>query len=159
MSLDQYHDSLRYAMGIDLADPRPKTATEIAMRANEAMDHTKYLTEQIRRLMYAQMMNAMFQPLVMDAKQLIPLKLDLKALGDNRVKPKKAEKFNTIGVRFLNDPTRIYSYKVRIGSKVQLGQELVVDTDTGTKVVAVVQLDKTPNPAATKYVERKTVAL
>jgi hypothetical protein len=82
-------------------------------------------------------------------------------------KKAKPEKFNTIGVRFLDggNLAKIYTYKVRIGAKVHLGQELVADTPRGPAVVVVVRTDKTPNEHETypieglKYISKKAVAL
>lgn len=72
----------------------------------------------------------------------------------------KAKKHQgTIGVRFLDSPTRIYSYFVRDKRKITLGQELVADTPYGTKVVVAVRIDTTPNPDATKHIERKVSKL
>ena len=140
------------------------------MIPRNAVDTLELIAEPYRReiaklqQIQMDMLNRMVSPpLILKPGEIIaiPKTLDIKPGGDNEVKVKKAkpEKFNTIGVRFLNDPSKIYSYKIRIGAKVQLGQELVVDTDTGTKAVAVVRIDKTPCANAFKYVERKTVAL
>lgn len=82
-------------------------------------------------------------------------------------KKTKPEKFNTIGVRFLESQhlAKIYTYKVRPGAKVYLGQELVADTPRGPAVVVVVRTDKTPNEHETypieglKYISKKVVAL
>lgn len=73
-------------------------------------------------------------------------------------------KYFTIGARFLTGTgATIYTYKVRGGAKVYLGQELVVDTPSGPAVVAVVRIDTTPQdtqPGITyKFVTRKTVTL
>jgi hypothetical protein len=65
----------------------------------------------------------------------------------------------TIGVRFLNSPRDIYSYKVKDLRKITLGQELVAYTPHGTSVVVVVRIDKTPNYAATKCIEHKVASL
>jgi hypothetical protein len=78
---------------------------------------------------------------------------------------KKQEKFYTIGVRFARGPDKIYTYKVRKGAKVHLGQELVADTPFGTTLVFVVRIDKTPQKPeedrfiVLKYIEKKVVAL
>jgi hypothetical protein len=85
----------------------------------------------------------------------------------------KEEKYNTIGVRFLEGPNlqKVYTYKVRIGAKVVLGQELIADTQRGPAVVVVVRIDKKPMAADSrfetstcgivglKYIEKKAVAL
>ena len=93
----------------------------------------------------------------------------LESRGDTKVTKKvKEEKFNTIGVRFLESstPYKVYTYKVRAGKKVHLGQELIADTDRGPAVVVAVRIDKTPQPAGDgavfvrlKYIEKKAVAL
>lgn len=82
-------------------------------------------------------------------------------------KKTKVEKFNTIGVRFPENPGKEYTYKVRIGAKPYLGQELVADTPRGQAVVFVTRIDKTPQETlpenlftpTLKYIERKAVAL
>lgn len=63
--------------------------------------------------------------------------------------------FDTIGVRFLSgvDIVKIYTYKVRKGSKVLLGQELIADTPRGPGVCAVVRIDSSPQAPA-KYIEQ-----
>jgi hypothetical protein len=50
----------------------------------------------------------------------------------------------TVGVRFIFgiNHDKIYTYRVRNRSTVHLGQELVADTDNGSKVVVVVRIDK-----------------
>lgn len=72
---------------------------------------------------------------------------------------KRTKHFGTIGVRFINSPRDIYSYKVRDLRKITLGQELVADTPHGTSVVVVVRIDETPSVHATKYLERKVAPL
>jgi hypothetical protein len=49
--------------------------------------------------------------------------------------------FRRIGVRFINRPTSMFTYKIAVNRSVYLGQELVVENHHGTSVVAVVQLD------------------
>lgn len=76
------------------------------------------------------------------------------------MKAKKRTHNGTIGVRFLDNPRNIYSYKVRDIRKITLGQELVADTPYGTKVVVVVRVDKASDTAhATKLIERKVTSL
>lgn len=49
----------------------------------------------------------------------------------------------TIGVRFANDPKRIFTYKVKGHAQIHLGQELVADhPDYGSKIVYAVRIDK-----------------
>jgi hypothetical protein len=57
-----------------------------------------------------------------------------------------SDRFNTVGVRFMEGSKlfQVYTYKVRVGVKVHLGQELVADTDRGPVLVAIVRLDKKP---------------
>lgn len=78
----------------------------------------------------------------------------------------KVEKFNTIGVRFPESPGKEYTYKIRIGAKVHLGQELVADTPRGQAVVFCTRIDKTPRLqdagftySELKYIDRKAVSL
>lgn len=67
-------------------------------------------------------------------------------------KPRKRKapirKTRTIGVRFLQGERlhRVYTYEIRIGAALTLGQELVADTHMGPQVAVVVRLDKTYNP-------------
>lgn len=74
-------------------------------------------------------------------------------------------KYYTVGVRFLNGSANgIYTYKIRKGAKVHLGQELIADSPSGTVWgVAVVRIDKVPQdnvPGITyKFLTRKAVAL
>ena len=80
--------------------------------------------------------------------------------------PKKVVKkdYNTIGVRFLRGDTlhKVYTYKVRKGAKVHLGQELVARTDRGDTVVVVVEIHKTPQdngPYNYKFIDQKVAPL
>jgi hypothetical protein len=73
--------------------------------------------------------------------------------------------YNTIGVRFLRGETlhKVYTYKIRKGAKVHLGQELVAKTDRGDTVVVVVEIHKTPQDTLPgvvyKFIEQKVVPL
>jgi hypothetical protein len=76
--------------------------------------------------------------------------------------PKK--EYNTVGVRFLkgNNLHKVYTYRVRKGANIHLGQELVAETDTGDTVVVVVELHKTPQdngPFIYKFLTKKVAAL
>ena len=123
------------------------------------------VNRELGRLIRAKMDTLMFPPLILDEKHIFPIAVELKPLGDNKVTTKqKVIPFNTIGVRFSDGSgaggiAKIYSYKIRKGGKVHLGQELVADTPRGPAPVFVVRIDKTPNPEATVFLERKTVAL
>lgn len=70
---------------------------------------------------------------------------------------------STVGVRFLSgDIAKVYTYKIRTGKAVHLGQELVADTPRGPALVAVVRIDKTPQdsgPYDYKFLERKVTLL
>lgn len=76
----------------------------------------------------------------------------------------KAPNYFTIGVRFLKSPSTIYTYKVRKGAKVFLGQELIAPPNQhGIDVVVAVRIDKLPqdtDPSITyKFIERKVSPL
>lgn len=76
--------------------------------------------------------------------------------------PKKD--YNTIGVRFLRGDTlhKVYTYKIRKGAKVHLGQELVARTDRGDTVVVVVEMHKTPQDTegyTYKFIDQKVAPL
>lgn len=81
-------------------------------------------------------------------------------------KPVKVN-YNTVGVRFLDghNIAKVYTYGVRKGGKIHLGQELVADTQRGPALVAVVRIDKTPAPVdpswpcGLKFLTRKVVEL
>lgn len=92
------------------------------------------------------------------ALQIVPAK---------NVKPVKKD-YNTIGVRFLQGPnlTKIYTYRIRKGAKVHLGQELVVpskiDGVIQNSVGVVVEIHKTPQdtgPYEYKFVTGKVQPL
>lgn len=74
-----------------------------------------------------------------------------------------AKDYDTVGVRFANDPARIWTYRVKRGAKLKRGDELVADTPRGPAVVFVVRVDKTPQDTDFgvnyKYVTRRTVAI
>lgn len=80
-----------------------------------------------------------------------------------KIAKKRKVKYFTIGVRFLINAGIIYTYKVRGGAKVYLGQELVVDSPSGPAVVAVTRIDTVPQDKQPgidyKFVTRKTVTL
>lgn len=75
----------------------------------------------------------------------------------------KKETYYTIGVRFLSgDVGRVFTYRVRTGKAVHLGQELVADTPRGPALVVVVRIDKTrqdTGPYEYKYITRKVATL
>lgn len=112
-------------------------------------------------------------PVVMRTTDIQGLRADYTILDDpqnaegERKGPKKVVKkdYNTIGVRFLRGDTlhKVYTYKVRKGAKVHLGQELVARTDRGDTVVVVVEIHKTPqdtNPAIFyKFIDQKVAPL
>lgn len=72
---------------------------------------------------------------------------DVLEIGKNgkKIKPPKKD-YNTVGVRFLHGGSlhKVYTYRIRKGAKVHLGQELVAPTPTGDSVVVVVEIHKTP---------------
>lgn len=76
-----------------------------------------------------------------------------------------SERFVTIGARFLDGPNpfKVYTYQIRRGFSVFLGQELVADTPTGPRLAICVRLDATFNPEAypgeLKTITRKVVML
>lgn len=77
---------------------------------------------------------------------------------------KKAATYYTIGVRFLDGPrvNMVYTYRVRRGNKVHLGQELIADTPRGSTVVVCVRIDITPQDTEEydyKYITRKVAPL
>lgn len=64
------------------------------------------------------------------------------------VKPVKKD-YNTVGVRFLQGPNlqKVYTYRVRKGAKLRLGQEVVVPTQRevlANTIAVVVELHKVP---------------
>lgn len=64
------------------------------------------------------------------------------------VKPVKKD-YNTVGVRFLQGPNleKVYTYKVKKGAKLRLGQEIVVPTQRdvlANTIAVVVELHKSP---------------
>lgn len=52
----------------------------------------------------------------------------------------------TVAVRFpnANKMEKLYTYRVRKGAVIKLGDMLAVDTDFGPKIVFVLRVDKTP---------------
>lgn len=58
-------------------------------------------------------------------------------------KKKLTDPYYTVGVRFLTDVSKVFTYKVHRKKKVLLGQELVADTPRGPAVVVVVRIDTT----------------
>lgn len=80
-----------------------------------------------------------------------------------RTKKPRAVYF-TVGVRFLTGTGhQIYTYRIRSGAKVFLGQSLVADTSSGSVVVAVVRIDKerrdTSSDITYEYLTEKVVSL
>jgi hypothetical protein len=78
---------------------------------------------------------------------------------NTKVKPVKKD-YNTIGVRFIygHNLEKVYTYRIRKGAKVHLGQELVAPTPDGSRVVVAVRIDKKPTddgPYAYKFIEQK----
>lgn len=84
----------------------------------------------------------------------------------------KQEKFQWVGVRFIHaNPNfgidkiaTIYTYKVRRGVKLHLGQELVVRNQYGVSVVVVVKLGEVPevgdpNGSNWKWISEKVAKL
>ncbi len=77
------------------------------------------------------------------------------------------EEYRTIGIRFAigvgSNPGKVYTYKVRAGAEILLGDELVLDTPYGPSVGFVVRKDKTnqdTDPGIQyKYATRKTIEL
>jgi hypothetical protein len=177
--VSDFRDALRYAMGVDLASQGPKTLTEISHKYIQPIFDAEARGEGLTAAKLRAAKRAMdkagsppviFRPTEIWYDELATI--DPKALnsliykGDSKVTTKKApkqEKFNTIGVRFPQTPGKEYTYKVRVGAKPYLGQELVADTPRGQAVVFVTRIDKTPQAAELgvrlKYIERKAVAL
>lgn len=58
-----------------------------------------------------------------------------------KVVTKKDKKYDYVDVKFAGNPERTYTYKVRKGAKCYLGQSLVVENESGTKVVFVVGIN------------------
>ena len=83
-----------------------------------------------------------------------------KTARPNTVKPKH----NTIAVRFLAGETlhKVYTYRVRRGAKVHLGQELIVPTPRGNAVAIAVEIHTRPQddgPYDYKFVIGKVAPL
>jgi 3'DNA-binding domain (3'BD) len=79
---------------------------------------------------------------------------------DEVIKPPKKD-YSTVGVRFLQGPNlhQVYTYRVRKGAKLRLGQEVVVPTQRevlANTIAVVVELHKTPQD--TKNFDYKFVA-
>lgn len=62
--------------------------------------------------------------------------------------PDPSKNFVTIGVRFIDgpDPYKVFTYQIRRGTSVYVGQELISDTPRGPKLCICVRLDQTYNP-------------
>lgn len=64
--------------------------------------------------------------------------------------PKAKKTYNTVAVRYLRgpNPQKAYTYRVRKGAKLHLGQEVVVPTNVdgyvANTIAVVVELHKTP---------------
>jgi hypothetical protein len=72
--------------------------------------------------------------------------------------------YYTVAVRFLDAASvhRIFTYRVRRGKTVHLGQGLIADTSRGPAIVVVVRIDATPQDTGLynyKYLERKAAPL
>lgn len=63
------------------------------------------------------------------------VKIDMPKINDDR------KKYDYVDVRFAQTPAKIYTYRVRKGSKCFLGQQLVVSNETGTVIVFVVGIN------------------
>lgn len=73
-------------------------------------------------------------------------------------------KHNTIAVRFLAGESlhKVYTYRVRRGAKVHLGQELIVPTPQGNAVAVAVEIHDRPKddgPYDYKFVVGKVAPL
>lgn len=68
-----------------------------------------------------------------------------------KIKAPIKPKYFTVGVRFLQGPNlnRIYTFKVRKGAKIHLGQEVVAYSSHGASVCAVVRIDTVPQDTET----------
>lgn len=80
------------------------------------------------------------------------------------MKQSSRKNYNTVGMRFLNGPrlANVYTYRIRKGARVHLGQELVVPTPNGTSIAVVVELHKVPpdnGPYDYKFVTGKIARL
>lgn len=75
----------------------------------------------------------------------------------------KKYSYSTIGIRFASGSYTVYTYLIRRGAKVKLGDELVLDTPRGPAVGFVVRIDKTPQWRKEgydyKYATRRTTSL
>lgn len=62
-------------------------------------------------------------------------------------KSKRVQKLpTTVGVRFpCGNVSKVYTYRIAASTELHLGQEVVVDTDDGPKIVFVVRVDKSAN--------------
>ena len=76
---------------------------------------------------------------------------------------KKKPDHKTIGVRFPANPQKVYTYRIRKGVKVYLGQELITDSPSGPAIVFVVRVDARPRDnefgVDYKFIERKAAPL
>jgi hypothetical protein len=77
-------------------------------------------------------------------------------------KPKKKD-YNTIGVRYAQGVGQVYTFKIRKGAKVHLGQELVDTRDGKYSTCFVVRIDKTPQDTEAhvqyRFLEHKVAPL
>lgn len=90
--------------------------------------------------------------------------------GIDPAKPSKPVKkdYNTVGVRFIygHNLAKVYTYRVRKGAKLHLGQEVVVPSEPQGELIkgvaVVVRIDKTPQdngPYVYKYITEKVAPL
>lgn len=152
LTVDKLREAKRRLLANDGADTELDRARRAAYHANIDQQIVAALT-------------ANPQPIVMEAGHIDAAVLNMLTKKDevmSTVKKAKVEKFNTIGVRYINSGalSAITTYKVRIGAKVHLGQELVVDHVEGPRVVVVARIDKTPQALSfSTYIDKKAVAL
>lgn len=72
----------------------------------------------------------------------------------------KTTKLNTVGVRFSNNPGKVFTYRVRKIGKVKLGDELVADTWNGPAIVIVVTIGQQgPAGVLLKFISRRVASL
>lgn len=79
--------------------------------------------------------------------------------------PDPSKTFATIGVRFIDGPNvyKVFTYQIKRGTSIHVGQELIADTPNGPKLCICVRLDDRYNPeefpGELKTITRRVVPL
>lgn len=73
----------------------------------------------------------------------------------------KKREYDLVDIRFEQNPSQVYTYSVRKGAKVKLGDALVVTNDQGTRVVFVVGINTNRGTGShvIKEIKQKVVKL